>query len=471
MSNKANHEYSSSSVTVAQIFNAMHPTPHSLRWLPTPAFMVPAALDVLSASKYATIMSVVPAEADLFCARAAAEAGGTILTSDSDLLVYELGKEGAVAFFNQIELHPPLNGFQNCQIMRARKSQPAEIANRLGVTDFRRLAYQIKKNPSNSLLQNVNSAKTSEHQHVKSSSKKKTEEDELEFNRFCKSYDIDTAPFQSPSRNPIISLEGQHFLGPRVSELALGPSSSSSSSEVPTIYLPFLLEDPSRASAWRVSRGLRTLAYTYLLSNPLPNLLSSPLHQLPSQKMLEVSRRGYRITADEISLLSGNALTAQTQTLERKIIKFQTSFSDIPVPLLWNLYALSETLEWNHTTYHRHPLPLSSSSFSSSSLNTISHLLSGTDPTTANLSWPTIHISAQTQAVLYSLRIIAQALQHHSCSCPATNLEQARLSQRLSTLPPLAHLLPSPSTMIALVANHSSILPRFIAFMDETLNS
>ena len=72
--------------------------------IPIPAFAVPAILEALRSSKrYGHLTHLVPGEADEFCASHVSREGGALLTSDSDLLLYDLGQTGSVVFFNDIE--------------------------------------------------------------------------------------------------------------------------------------------------------------------------------------------------------------------------------------------------------------------------------------------------------------------------------------------------------------------------------
>src|SRR5262249_10214004 len=67
------------------------------RELPYNPFTVPTVIDAIRRSpRWANITHIVPGEADAFCAAAAAEAPRTVLTTDSDLLVYDLGESSVV---------------------------------------------------------------------------------------------------------------------------------------------------------------------------------------------------------------------------------------------------------------------------------------------------------------------------------------------------------------------------------------
>ncbi|KAL8938978.1 MAG: hypothetical protein Q9216_003604 [Gyalolechia sp. 2 TL-2023] len=132
------------------------------RLLPAPPFLVPAVLDALATSKYASVASIVPGEADPYCALAARdEGGGVILTSDSDLLVYDTGIHGSsVVFFNSIELFASETkaGHPN-SVLRANIFHPPSISKRLNLPGLQRLAYEIKSDPSIGLSEALSRAR------------------------------------------------------------------------------------------------------------------------------------------------------------------------------------------------------------------------------------------------------------------------------------------------------------------------
>ena len=72
--------------------------------LPKPPFLVPAVIEALRNSQdWAPLIQVVPGEADTYCAQDVRQNGGIVLTSDSDLLVQDLGADGRVSFFWDVE--------------------------------------------------------------------------------------------------------------------------------------------------------------------------------------------------------------------------------------------------------------------------------------------------------------------------------------------------------------------------------
>ena len=90
-------------MTSAMLFHDYFPPLRSSMALPAAPFPVPSVLDALATSRFARVTQVVAGEADTFCALAAYDQGCFVLTSDSDLLVHDLGA-GAVAFLSDMEL-------------------------------------------------------------------------------------------------------------------------------------------------------------------------------------------------------------------------------------------------------------------------------------------------------------------------------------------------------------------------------
>jgi len=79
-------------------------TPEKLKGLPALPFLVPAVIEALNVSRFQEQTRVVPNEADVYCAKRASLNGGTIFTSDSDLLVYDMTEKTSVVLFKDIEL-------------------------------------------------------------------------------------------------------------------------------------------------------------------------------------------------------------------------------------------------------------------------------------------------------------------------------------------------------------------------------
>jgi hypothetical protein len=416
--------HQSSAIAPSQLFDSRRSAPSSLKGLPTAAFLVPAVIEAIQASEFASITAVVPGEADPFCAGAACKSGAIILTSDSDLLVYDLGARGAVAFFNQLEPCRDDESYNKCEVVRASVSQPLEIAQRLGLDDLKQFSFELLRDPSIPLTELVKRAKRPLPEPLPHDGlRQKT------FRDFCKDYDLKTFDFKLQTMDDVhITGRTKHteFLDPRLSELILTSSSS------PFIYLPILIEDPSKSAAWNVSRDLRHFAYS---------CLKSRITACSIDKVMEYCRRGDRIVSEVVPTISQKMVRSRTRKLAGGLETFFSVFSDFSNPVVWRTFALSEIL--HSCTENQKKLP---------SRSALVHFITGRAKTT--ISWLDIHLSAQVDGVLYSLRMLSQIL-NYSRGLPNSRTQQpqtrdsslidefSNLSAILNTLPPLNQLLPS----------------------------
>jgi hypothetical protein len=407
-----------SSITASQLFDPLLSIPLHLRGLPTAAFLVPAVIDAIQQSEYVSITAVVPDEADPFCAGAACENGGIILTSDSDLLVYNLGTHGAVTAFNQLELGSDDESSRKCAVFRASVSQPSETAQRLGLDDLRQFSFELLRNPSTPLAELVKRARQPGPEPLPfDASRQKT------FSEFCKDYDLKVyVETQGKDKS-----EDALFLDPRISELVLTSSSE------PSIYLPSLMEDPSKTAAWNVSRDLRRFAYSCHRSQISDSSLET---------VLEYCCRGQRLESELVPAFSKNKVLSYTDKFAAGLENFKSHFSSFSHVTIWRTFALSEVLHWYSQTQKKAP-----------SRNALAYSITGR--TNNKISWLDIHLSAQMQAVLYSLRILKQLLTYSTppllnpqlstpqAKCSSSADPFLRLNAILGTLPPLSQLLPS----------------------------
>ncbi|KAL9010128.1 MAG: hypothetical protein Q9173_004906, partial [Seirophora scorigena] len=143
-----------------QLFNSPLSLPSSHHHLPAPAFLVPAVLDGLAESHYASIVDVVPAEADVYCALAALKMGGTILTSDSDLLVFDIGPEASVVLLNSLSINAFDGDPEAGSLLKANVFKTAEIARKFQLPNLHRLGYEIKTDPTTSFSETLRRTKT-----------------------------------------------------------------------------------------------------------------------------------------------------------------------------------------------------------------------------------------------------------------------------------------------------------------------
>lgn len=310
-----------------------------------------------------------PGEAEAFCARRVREGGGIALTSDSDMLVHGLGTEGAVAFFNQLGsrfLGP-------CEVFETPLYQTNEIAKRLGLDGLQRLAFEIKQDHCLTIHSAIQLAQQP------SGNPAALADFQSEYDPLTTSIAF-APPFNSLTTSP-------SFLDPRLSEVVLSASSSPAPDLVPC-YLPFLIDDPSRSSAWTPSLKIRQLLYTILP-------FAFPLD--PDKSIVqEFTRKGHRIASTEIPLLSKSDVSDQAQQLNSTIHENPNVNTTSSPWTHWWLSALSVITTWNHNLGKTPPPP-----------STMTRVCKGADSGTV-LLWEDVHLSAQIQGVLYSLRMLKQ---------------------------------------------------------------
>ena len=388
----------------AWLFSSSKTTKSKLKGLPAAPFMIPAILDALNLSECHSITHVVSGEADCFCAEAARNGEFIILTGDSDPLVYDLGPYSSVVFFNQIDLKPhsqELNAdAPSCGVIEARLYKPREIALRLGQKNLLRIAFEITRDPSilfSKALQR--SAKPSDQQAY-------LESFEKEYN--------ESSPVEMSLTNNVTE-----WLDPRVSELVL--QLVSKSPDPIQMYLPFLIDDPSRASAWALGMSNRVLAYSCI-----NHMLSEPDQY---RKIFEFGRKGYRIVPQDINMLSLHACTLQAENLTAQLDYVQDIILREPSSGIWRMLGVLSVYKWYIESDKNAP-----------SSKAISGLTENTPSETS--TWEEIHLFAQLEAYLYSLRILKQILGYTRIfadgKLPAPLLE---LETRLRSLPNIDKLL------------------------------
>ncbi|KAL8627941.1 hypothetical protein Q9189_006355 [Teloschistes chrysophthalmus] len=240
----------------ADIYNSTRTLNLPARKIPAPTFLVPAVLDALAQSRYASVTKVVPGEADSFCAQATKDLGGIVLTSDSDMLVHDLGDDGSIIFLHHLEIRSePTRKTQKCNsLLSGIVQRPAEIARRFGLPNLQRVAYEIKVDRTIGFLEALRRTR-------------QPTKDPTALQDFLKEYTGATcySTLNLPADQP---LDLTSFLDPRLSEFVL--QFNLHRNEDIIIYLPFLMDDPSRSSAWNVSFSLRQLTYN-ILASYMPN--------------------------------------------------------------------------------------------------------------------------------------------------------------------------------------------------------
>jgi hypothetical protein len=327
--------------------------------------LTPGLREALSTSDYAPVTRVVPGEADDYCALCANEAPRSVIFSnDTDLILYEYPTDGRVIFFRDVELwpEPQFKGYSTAKIRQA-----------LQLTSLVPLAYCITQDRWKSFGDLVKDAR-------------KLDTTLTPFLEFSKRYTRTSSESQS-SKDDGVTLAVQ-ALDVRVSEfvhqaLAGGPRSIvqrlwyDSASLAPTIYLPFLVEDPNSVSAWNAGDDIRLLAYSLLASD------GATVH--------EYKRRAQTIAMQEINILSAREKCIAATTISRNTTAWTQTMEDQHVhrDLIWPLIAVNIILP----TLTMPP-----------KVTWLCRVLNGDFDNT----WDFLHVTAGIHAALYSLRFLKQ---------------------------------------------------------------
>ncbi|KAL9635801.1 MAG: hypothetical protein Q9204_002487 [Flavoplaca sp. TL-2023a] len=408
------HYVSSSPLTSSQLFDSSHSLHSSLHGLPAPPFLVPAVLDELSQTKYASITEVVPGEADTFCAKATKDEGGMILTSDSDMLVYDIGDKNAVVFFTGLEIREDPNTTRVSSVLKANVYPTAQIAKRLEVPSLLLLAYHCKSDPTLSLSQ----ARRRMLQPVQDASL---------WQRFKEAYAIKDLDGISSAQS--LGIEQRSFLDPRLSELILQLSAAPGNGAI-NIYLPFLVDDPSRASAWYVSSFIRQIIYDLVAARA-----ATIQAALPLPTIVEFSRRGLGTVPSVVSPLPSSHPIAEQKyicdihTLSFRLRDAKARFRTISTMFQYRIFALRESYRWYIINSKNPPSRKSIAPTMTGHLGSL-------------VQWEDIHLDAQICSVLYALRMVKQFLGYITVEKSGRE-GIVELQDTLEDLPPLSGLLPS----------------------------
>jgi len=416
-------EISSTPVPVGalKLFHDVNPVPTHLSTLPAPPFLVPAVIEALMHSQYGNFTQVVRGEADEFCATRARNFGGVVFSSDSDLLVADLGSDGYVSLFKDICLETN----DGSKTVKTSIFKSKGIAAKLGLPDLLGLAFELTKDSTISFHEGIRRAKLL----------MQTMAEIVSYQDFIRCYRIAIAP--GSDSIPYNGKEAElQSVDPRVSELllqyqkpALETDAGVTTSDLtfqPKIYLPFSLDDPARSSAWVVSTSLRTIAYSVL------NLTTNDI--IKPANIAEYGRSGHRITPKPLKLLARHECRSHCTALTGRLKKARTSFRSPTSSVFWPLYGLYELCRW----YQENDKPLPCQDI-------LVKVLKAGRQGGSSVSWEYIHLSMQLQGVLYSLRILRQIIAQLRIMRGAQTADDAQdlLYDQLRDLPPLKELFPA----------------------------
>lgn len=388
--------------TATQLLNSSSTPSLLYRGVPAPPFLVASVIEDLLQSHYASTTSVVCWEADALCADAARRAspGAVVLMNDSDHLVHDLGYHSSSGYFDQLELKIRTGDAQHphtCHTLEVPTFQNRSVAERLGLRNTKRLAFEVKLQPSITLKDAVRRSVLSP-------------SDATQLREFLAEYDMPWEEVFGSQSFPTLNhpLPRENTLDSRISELVIQIIYHTAAQAV-NMYLPVLLEDPRRASAWTDASDNRLFAY-------------SCIHQYlyvraKRGSIWEFFRKGDRVAGEAMQLL-------EEEQIQMHATKLLASIRGCSGYYAWRQYALSKIRTPDMTR--------------EDSANILMGNLSA-----HNWSWRDIQNCARMEAVLYSLRIVEQILQFLTRMLAHLPQPILELAQILATLPPLKVMMAS----------------------------
>ncbi|KAI0176452.1 XPG domain containing-domain-containing protein [Hypoxylon sp. FL1284] len=351
--------------------------------LPRPPFMVPAVLEILKASKdWGELVLVVPGEADMFCARNVRENGGTLLTTDSDLLIQDLGPSGSVSFLWDIVPADPISKEQG---LMACKISLDKVNSQLGLTNVGGLPRVAFEKQMNDVDFNMALQKARDNR-----------EDTLNSSEYHSFIEALKLKEYIPNGHPVLGVLSS--LDPRISEIVVqalllengtGPKVNTlRGPEALSMFLPILVENRNKKSAWAASTNTRQVAYS-ILQHLVPQKSGTVIEYRTLEPSTTLTGRQVEIPSVEETENS----CAQLTTVLGKLAE------SLPTPdMRWLALATYQDVEWS-TSQQRPSLSAS-----------LMHRAMSHAEAADGYSWDLIHFTAQFQACLYSLRMTKQVL-------------------------------------------------------------
>jgi len=367
------------------------------------AFLAPALQEALQNSPFASRTHIVPGEADDWCALHAKDNTRSIIfTRDTDVVLYDYCADTLIVFLHETDVSVSIKAYS-----------PDQIRTKLELRSLLPFAFALLEGPSdtaNDLARNARNVDKNSQPYLDFSNRYVTE--------------VVSPAYMSRSKNALSKLPK---LDVRVSEFV---HQALAKSEIPLVYLPLLVEDPSQASAWNVGCDIRTLAYSLLASRKM--------------NVHEYRRKAQVIAVQEVITYTPTDLPVPVADLERQIrILADWAASKLVEPaLLWPLFALSLVLAELNT-----PPPVL----------TALRVINGAFDNT----WDFVHLTARLHAALYSLRMFSQIAQVHLALGQEANKRlhdcMISLDQRMRSLPSIPDGFGVPGQTKRVLADHDQL--------------
>jgi hypothetical protein len=387
--------------------------------MPKHPFMVPAVVEALRGSAdWGPCVQVVPGEADAFCAQDIRQNGGVVLTSDSDLLIEDLGPGGSVSFFWDV-VSKTVGGEA---VIAALNYSIQDLETGLQIKEYgglSRLAFEmcsrqvgLKEALHHIVLEN----------HIQGAVRQIAYQDFLQ-EHLAEEYISEDHPVV-----PVLST-----LDPRISELVIqslnidvmkprtpdkptkgGPRGPDELS----MFLPVMFEDHMKKSSWTMSEPVRQLAYA-IAQHGEKQRCDNIIEYRTLKSVTGGRQLGIPSLAD-VEDACGQLLTTLDQI-----------DAGLEAPhLTWLAFAIYQDIEWS-TSNGKSPI-------SAALVSEAAAHLSGA---VESYSWDVIHFAAQVQASFYSLRMLKQILNVTDALSPTgdtTTQSRRQLRLRMASFPLIA---------------------------------
>ncbi|KAI0150739.1 hypothetical protein GGR57DRAFT_181761 [Xylariaceae sp. FL1272] len=414
------------------------------RSVPQLPFLVPAVLDILKKSTtWWPLCHIVPGEADAYCAQDVKLNGGTVLTTDSDLAISDLGPDGSMSFIDDIRT----DDFDD-RNLTTNKFSPQSISDRFGLANFGglpRVAFEMKKEGIG-FDKAVGIVRDSRGYDFAASS--------ILYEEFLQEH---STKHYLPKGHPVESVLGE--LDPRMSEMVVqsllvdeggGVSEESLSmahrgSELLSMFLPVIVENRHRKSAWTMSTEVRRIAYG--VSQTFARYVSPSIIEyrmiddIRTKAGRQISIPSLRETLDQCDLLV-ETMNQLAKALPDKNLQWLAFGIYLDI-----VFAVSEDKP---------------------SLCASLCAVVGTDHSD-EFSWDLIHFTAQVQASFYSLRMVKQTIDVAAHLTQDLRQPIRDMRDLLSTLPDMTEWPTVDNMSETLVkAQRSGILDAVTELLDVT---
>jgi hypothetical protein len=372
---------------------------------------------LLKADAYKEAVEVVPGEADLYLGNFVHEHGGVIITGDSDLLVHDLGNDGAVCFLKDIQL-------EESNQLASLLYRPAAIAGRLALPTshgLHSLAFEMLMDSHGTFPKLIAQAK------LMHSIKTYPEM----FIEFIKEYkQLPETIAKDDRKVPDVLLKLQK-LDPRISEYVLqfhslariaGQTPLDQASKDLHVFLPFILDCPVRTNAWEISTATRQLAYGLL------NLIVPEAER--KLTVFEHRRQQDKSKGLELQLPSITDISGACKTLLMLLLQIKEKWPELSEVELWICIAVYQEMEMGHL----YAKPSLSEAIVKSHQRSKSEFAE-------TLTWEVIHLLGQIDGSYYSFRFLKQIINLVLIDSGESVPEiVSTLAKQLETVPDLSEL-------------------------------